>query len=96
MHATIDLVTERTGRGHRSELLPAMETMRSHRVLPEPAPGPPWLRIPFEDEAAAGLVIGGVWPEEIGPHPFQLFGAISRERLDAFVVKAPLMLPAKH
>ena len=40
-------------------------------------------RVPFEDEAPAGLMIGGVGPEEIDPHPFQLFGAIAREGLDA-------------
>ena len=53
-------------------------------------------RIPFEDEAPAGLVIGGVWPEEIDPHPCQLLSAIAREGLDAFVVETPLVLPAKH
>jgi hypothetical protein len=52
--------------------------------------------IPFEDEVPAGLVIGGVGPEEIDPHPRQLVGAIGREGLDAFVVETPLVLPAEH
>src|ERR1019366_3560174 len=52
--------------------------------------------IPFEDEAPAGLVMGGIGPEEIDPHPRQLFGAIAREGLDGFVVETPLVLPAKH
>ena len=41
-------------------------------------------------------MIGGVWPEEIDPHPCQLLSAIVREGLDAFVVETPLVLPAKH
>ena len=42
-----------------------------------------WLlrrRVPLEDEAPARLVMGGIWPEEIDPHPFQFLGAIARER----------------
>src|SRR3954451_12585355 len=49
-------------------------------------------RISLPDEAAAGLVVGGFGTEEIDPHPFQLLGAIARERLAGFVVAAPLLL----
>src|SRR5580704_14323553 len=58
--------------------------------------GPLRRRIPLEDEAPAGLVIGGVGSEEIDLHPFQLFGAIVREGLDVFVVETPLVLLPKH
>jgi hypothetical protein len=58
--------------------------------------GPLRRRIPLEDEASAGLVIGGVGPEEIDPHPFQLLGAIGREGLDVFIVETPLVLLPKH
>jgi hypothetical protein len=33
-----------------------------------------------------------IWPEEIGPHPLQFFGPITRERLDESVVETPLKL----
>ena len=60
------------------------------------APFPFSGKIEAVNVAPAGLVIGWVCPEEIYPHPFQLRGAIARERLDGFVVETFLVLPAKH